>query len=152
MREDRSFGYVEHHLKIGWGTIFVYLILGAVLEGLHGFKVGWYLDVDQETRRTMLRLAHSHGVLLGLCNVALAATLATGRVHADGLRVASRGMVLATFLLPAGFFLGGLVIHDGDPGLGIVLVPIGAVVLILAAGTVALAVLRAGRLAPRGGE
>ena len=39
--------------------------------------------------------------------------------------------------LPLGFLLGGLVIHDGDPGIGVVLVPIGAVMLLYGVGSAA---------------
>ena len=35
-------------------------------------------------------------------------------------------------LLPAGFFLGGLYIYSGDPGLGIALVPAGGLLLFVA--------------------
>ena len=37
----------------------------------------------------------------------------------------------ATLLIPAGFFLGGAFIYSGDPGLGIVLVPIGGLMLLV---------------------
>ena len=43
------------------------------------------------------------------------------------------------FLLPVGFFLGGVFFHAGDPGLGIVLVPVGAAFLIVAVLLTALA-------------
>lgn len=138
-------GVVDRHLKLGWWSLFIFLGLGLALEALNGFKVGWYLDVDQETRRTMLRLAHAHGALLGLCNLVFASTLRSGRVVITRLGLASSCFALATVLLPAGFLLGGLVIYGGDPGLGIVLVPIGALALLLAVGLVAIASLRAGR-------
>jgi len=38
----------------------------------------------------------------------------------------------ASVLLPRGFFLGGVVTHAGDPGLGILLVPVGALLLLTA--------------------
>jgi len=38
----------------------------------------------------------------------------------------------ATCLMPAGFFLGGLFIYSGDPGLGILLVPAGGLLLVVA--------------------
>ncbi len=38
-------------------------------------------------------------------------------------------MIAALVLVPGGFFLGGLFIHDGDPGLGILLLPPGAALL-----------------------
>ena len=136
-------GVVDRHLRLGWWTLFIYLGLGLGLEALNGFKVGWYLDVDQETRRTMLRLAHAHGALLGLCNLVFASPLRSGRVAIVRLGLASACFTLATALLPAGFLLGGLVIYGGDPGLGIVLVPIGALALLIAVGLVAVATLRA---------
>jgi len=41
-------------------------------------------------------------------------------------------MLGATLLMPAGFFLGGVVFYGGDPGVGILLLPIGAVLLLVA--------------------
>jgi hypothetical protein len=38
----------------------------------------------------------------------------------------------ASILLPGGFFAGGLVYYGGDPGPGILLVPVGAVLLLAA--------------------
>ena len=38
----------------------------------------------------------------------------------------------ASFLLPGGFFLGGTFIYGGDPGLGILLTPLGALALLVA--------------------
>ena len=52
---------------------------------------------------------------------------ATGR----WLRVASTCLIAATILLPGGFFLGGIVIYGGDPGVGILLSPVGAVMIMI---------------------
>ncbi len=57
---------------------------------------------------------------------------------------ASKALYAASVLLPGGFFAGGVVIYDGDPGLGIVLVPIGAFALVYATVLVVLG-LRRGR-------
>ena len=38
--------------------------MGIVLESLHGFKIGWYLNVSNTTRRHMLTLGHAHGFFL----------------------------------------------------------------------------------------
>jgi hypothetical protein len=46
--------------------------------------------------------------------------------------MASRCLLGATVLLPLGFFWGGFVFYAGDPGLFIVLVPIGALLLFAA--------------------
>jgi membrane protein DedA with SNARE-associated domain len=121
----------DRHLRFGWWTLGVFLTLGVALESLHGFKVGWYLDVSNETRRLMFRLAHAHGTLLALVNIAAGLTLRA--VSGFQLsRAASGALVWGSLLLPAGFFLGGVVTHDGDPGLGIVLVPVGALMLVYA--------------------
>jgi len=133
---------VRHHLRWGWLSLLVFLTMGAVLEALHGFKVGYYLDVAHETRRHMWTLAHAHGTLLGLVHVALAATWAwrpDGR--AGRRRVASVCLTSAGLLMPAGFLLGGVFIHAGDPGLGILLVPLGALLLFTAVALVAAGVL-----------
>ena len=117
------------HLRFGWWSLLVFLSIGVALEAMHGFKVGWYLDVDNEVRRLMFTLAHAHGALLGLVHVAFAATLhATGAGGWTTL-FASRGLVIASVLLPLGFFAGGFGIAGGDPGVAVVLVPLGAVAL-----------------------
>ena len=54
--------YLRRHLRFGWWSLLCFLTLGIVLESLHGFKVGWYLDAAHSTRRLMWTLAHAHGV------------------------------------------------------------------------------------------
>jgi peptidoglycan/LPS O-acetylase OafA/YrhL len=123
----------RRHLRLGWWSLLVFLSLGILLEALHGFKIGFYMDLANATRRHVWTLAHAHGTLLALVNLAFAATL---RLFCDGrepwLGLASACLVGATLLLPGGFFLGGVVIYAGDPGLGVLLVPIGAGLLLLA--------------------
>ena len=121
--------YARRHIRFGWWCLLFFLTFGMVLEILHGFKVGWYLNVTNETRRLVLSQAHSHGTLFALINVAFAATLRMYRCSGGWVRIASACLIGATLLLPGGFFLGGLVIYGGDPGLGILLVPVGAALL-----------------------
>ncbi|MEY2409308.1 MAG: hypothetical protein QOF48_1978 [Verrucomicrobiota bacterium] len=126
----------------------IFLTLGIVLEALHGFKVGAYLNVSNETRRLMWTLAHAHGTLLGLVNLAFAFTV--DRVAEWPPRGRSRASIClrgATVLLPAGFFLGGWFVHGGDPGVGILLVPLGALLLLISVLLAALSVrgIRTGR-------
>ena len=131
--ETATTTYLRRHLRFGWWSLLCFLTLGIVLESLHGFKVGWYLDVANETRRFMWTLAHAHGVLLSLVNLAFAVSLP--HLAADTVRLArlaSPCLMGATFCLPGGFLLGGVVIHGGDPGLGILLVPLGAIFLFIA--------------------
>lgn len=129
----------DRHRRWGWASLALFALAGLLLETAHGFK--WAPLVDHETRRTMWRLAHAHGALLGLVHLAFARELE--RLDADDLAV-SRALVLATLLMPSGFVLGGAWFYEGDPGLGIALVPLGAVALIYACARLALAVGRGG--------
>ena len=125
--------YARRHLRLGWWSILVFATLGLVLESLHGFKVRVYLDVSNETRRLMWTLAHAHGTLLGAVNVLFGLTLrATPSMAEVRQAFVSKLLVGATILLPSGFFLGGVSFYAGDPGIGIVLLPVGAMLLLSA--------------------
>lgn len=124
--------HADRHLRIGWTALAIFISLGMALEALHAFKVGAYLDVDNSTRRFMWTLAHSHGTLLGLVNLAFAVTLPRIPMSAGRLAWVSPMLTGATVLMPAGFFLGGMSFHGGDPGLGVLLVPIGGAMLVAA--------------------
>src|SRR5256884_8401639 len=127
----------DRNLRFGWWSLLVFLSLGGVLETLHGFKIGWYVDVGNETRRLMFTLAHAHGTLLALVNIV--AGLSGRMVERFMLRSSvSFALIWAAILLPAGFFLGGIVIYDGDPGLGVWLVPVGAALLFYSVARIAL--------------
>jgi hypothetical protein len=119
-------------LRIGWWALLIFLTFGIVLETLHGFKIGYYLNADNQTRRLMWTLAHAHGTLLGLINLAFAATLPLLALAPKSRRIASLLLASATMLMPAGFFLGGVVFYGGDPGFGILLLPLGALFLLIA--------------------
>lgn len=108
---------------------------GLVLESLHGLKIGWYLDAGHETRRLMFTLGHAHGTLLALVHVAFAATLDALR---EVPRDASLALRAASIAIPAGFWCGGVVIHEADPNLAILLVPLGAFALLWACAKTAL--------------
>jgi hypothetical protein len=122
----------RHHL-VGWSCLLVFLSLGAVLELFHGFKVGFYLDPPNRLRRELWTLAHAHGTLLGLIQIAFAAGLMHfGRWTASRLKLVSFFLLDAALLIPLGFFLGGLSPSESDPWLGILLVPPGALLLFIA--------------------
>jgi hypothetical protein len=124
---------VRRHLRVGWVAILAFLSLGIVLEALHGFKVDLYLNVANETRRLMWTLAHAHGVLIGVLHLGFAFTLRELDAPASGWpRTASLCLSGATVLLPSGFLLGGAITYGGDPGRGILLVPVGAALLFAA--------------------
>lgn len=125
---------VRRHQLAGWFGLLFFLCLGLLLETLHGFKVSWYLAVDNETRRFLWVLAHAHGALLSLLNILFALTLAgQARAH-PWLGWISGCLLAALVLMPAGFLTGGLVVYGGDPGPGIVLALLGAGLLILGVG------------------
>ena len=59
----------RRHLRVGWTSLLVFVVLGGVLESMHGFKVDWYLAVGNETQRLLWRLAHAHGTFLSLVHI-----------------------------------------------------------------------------------
>jgi len=125
--------YSRRHLRFGWWSLLLFTLLGLGLEGLHGFKVAAYLDASNETRRLMWTLAHAHGTLLGLVHVLFGLTVRVAPEMAISSRSSiSRSLIAASVLLPGGFFFGGVTFYGGDPGLSVLLVPVGAVLLMIA--------------------
>jgi hypothetical protein len=120
---------IRKTVRAGWLLLAIALPFGVTLEALHGFKVQAYLASDM--RREMWRLAHAHGTLLGmLCLVS--AALAEEHIP-EAIRTRVLAMIRwGAVLMPLGFFLGGVLNSEGDPSLGILLVPPGALLLIAA--------------------
>lgn len=116
-------------IRQGWISLAAWLSFGILIEGLIGFRIPALLD--DAVRRDMFRLAHAHGTLLNLVLIAAAicARLELIRLGAIG----SLGLRSAVILLPSGFLLGGLWHFKDDPGFGICLVPIGALLLLATA-------------------
>ena len=122
---------VRAHLRIAWVGLLTFATLGLTLEGLQGFKIAGYLGVGNETRRLMWTLAHAHGVGLSLVQIGFSATIALGvELPSRLLGLASRLLNAAFVLIPGGFLLGGIATYGGDPGIGVVLVPLGALTLL----------------------
>jgi hypothetical protein len=140
--ENETASFRLRHLRLGWISLFVFIALGAVLESMHGFKVDWYLAVGNETRRLMWRLAHAHGTFLALVHIGFALTLSDATRRSP--RLASACLTGAIVALPLGFWLGGFGVRGGDPGVGILLVPLGAVLLLLGVGAVIASLGRSG--------
>ena len=123
---------LRRHLRFGWWSLAFFLLIGTTLEAMHGLKVGYYLDASNSTRRLLWTLAHAHGALLGLVHLGFAATLGLGVVLSErSSRWASGCLAGASFLLPGGFAIGGWFAEAGDPGLGVLLVPVGAAALLV---------------------
>ena len=128
--DDAVCELVTRHLRFGWWSLLLFLTVGILLESMHGFKVQWYIGEQNATRRLMWTLAHAHGTLLSLIHIAYAASIySVGRVLVFS-STQSRCLSIGTILMPIGFFAGGWSTYDGDPGLGILAVPLGAACLL----------------------
>jgi hypothetical protein len=116
-------------IRQGWISLALWITFGILLEGFIGFRIPALLD--DSVRRELFRLAHAHGTLLSLVllTAAICARLELIRLE----RMSSLGLRAAALLLPFGFLLGGLWHFKDDPGPGIVLVPVGALLLLAAA-------------------
>lgn len=129
MNEPRPSPAVLRTLRTGWILLAVSLPLGLSLEALHAWKAQAYLQ--SEVRREMWRLAHAHGTLLGILLLVFAALAPRYLAPEASARIA-RDLRFGAVLMPLGFFVGGVLNREGDPSLGIVLVPLGALFLIVA--------------------
>ena len=122
-------------IRQGWISLALWIAFGIFIEGLSAFRSPLYLD--DAVRRDMFRLAHAHGTLLNIVLLTAALCARLGLIRLS--RLSSRGLCAAVVLLPAGFFFSGLWHFKDEPGLGILLVPIGAVLLLASAIHISLA-------------
>jgi hypothetical protein len=122
-------------LQQGWISIAVWMVFGLLLEGLLGYKTPAYLQDEQ--RRELFRLAHTHGTFLGL--VLIAAALCGPRFALQPPRAARIALHAGALVMPLGFLLAGLWHYESDPGMAIWLVPPAGLAVIFGAITCALA-------------
>jgi len=115
----------------GWLSVAVWMVVGLLLEGLLGYKAPAYLDDPQ--RRELFRLAHAHGTLLGA--VLIVAALSASKLTPP--HAAALALRIGSVMMPVGFLLAGVWHPEGDPGLGIWLVPPGALLMIFGAAAMA---------------
>ena len=116
-------------IRQGWISLALWIAFGILLEGFRAFRSPAVLD--DAVRQDMFRLAHAHGTLLNLVLIAAAICARLDLVRLGS--GASLGLRVSVILLPAGFLIGGLWHFKDEPGLGILLVPIGAVLLLASA-------------------
>lgn len=124
------------HLRLSLLLVAAFLGLGIIVESLLGTRAAalW----DDPLRREFVRLGHAHGGLLALLNVALGwaiINLRTPEGWASRVRLASW---LGALCVGLGFLGGGVWHGSTDPGLLILLVPTGALLLLSALIAVAL--------------
>jgi len=113
----------------GWISLAAWIVFGLLIEGLIGFRSPALLD--DSVRREMFRLAHAHGTLLNLVLIAAAICARLDLIRLG--RLTSLGLRAAVVLLPVGFLFAGIWHFKADPGVVIVLVPLGAVLLLASA-------------------
>lgn len=118
----------------GWLSLAVWMSFGLLLESLMAYKSPAYLD--DPLRRELFRLAHAHGSLLGVVLV-IAAMWARGSGEWQS-RLALFALRFGAAVMPLGFLAAGLWHPESDPGLGIWLVPAGALPLIFGLISIAL--------------
>lgn len=125
----------RRHQVWGWRLLAFFMAGGLILESMHGFKIGFYLDPSNELRRELWTLAHAHGTLVSVLQLLFSQVVARGWWSSfKRVRLCSFLYFGAVLFLPGGFFLGGLWPHDNsDPWIGIWWVPLGALFLIIAA-------------------
>jgi hypothetical protein len=116
-------------IRQGWISLAAWIVFGLLIESLIGFRSPVLLD--DSIRRDMFRLAHAHGTLLNLVLIAAAICARLDLIRFG--RVTSLGLRAAVVLLPGGFVLGGIWHFKDDPGVAILLVPVGAVLLLTTA-------------------
>jgi hypothetical protein len=140
-QQSRTAAERAHMLRFGFCGLFVWALLGFVLEAAHGFKLAAYLDDSMV--RELLRLAHAHGVGLSLvCLVYATAGLPLLEHRSDAGRPLRRLLAVASTLMPLGFGLSVIGHSESDPGFAIWLVPLGGGCLLCALGWIAVASIR----------
>ena len=121
-------GRARLHRRFGWTALLAWMTFGLVIESFHGFKLGTYL-LDP-LRREFWTLAHFHGALLSMLNLVYVRWAEAPGLSPGARANASRALIAGSVLMPLGFALGGAWHYEGDPGLGIALAPLGALLLL----------------------
>lgn len=124
--------FAQTHRKYGWTALFFFMLFGTIVEGMLGFKSsGITMDA---LRRELWSLAHFHGAMLAVVNIVYVQWADSSQIAENSRKSASRTLLIGSILMPVGFFLGGVAHPEGDPGIGIFLVPLGALLLLYTIG------------------
>lgn len=113
-------------LRQGFITLACWMTFGLFLEGLLGYKIPAYLN--DNIRRELFRLAHTHGALLSIVLIVITICLKLDLFESKNYSQFS--LRIGTILMPSGFLLGGIWHYESDPGIAIWLVPIGGIMVI----------------------
>lgn len=118
--------------RVGWTSLVAWACVGLALEGAHGLKLSSYLD-DALTRE-LCTLGHAHGVGLALVTILVAEH---GLARVTSARPVALATSFAAIVVPLAFALSAIGHPEGDPGVVVWLVPIGALALLGALGAIA---------------
>ncbi len=124
--------FARRLIRVGWIGLALFAALGLALEAFHAVKAEWYLAEIRQVRRLMLTLAHAHGTLIAVLHIALGLVVAGPWADSPVPVLAARLLTASLVLMPAGFFLGGIFVVGGDPGVGVVLAALGGLFLVVA--------------------
>lgn len=123
--------------RFGWSSLCVWAATGLSLEAAQGWKLSSYLD--DELTRQLLRLGHAHGALLSLMLLVYSsAGVPVLEQREDAGASVRKLLCAAALLIPVGFTLGAFGHSESDPGVGVLLVPVGALCLLAGLGQLAL--------------
>jgi hypothetical protein len=112
-----------------WLSIAVWMSFGLLLEGMIGYRIPAYLN--DEIRRELFRLAHTHGALLNVILLLAGLGINAGLVAPS--KIALLILRVGVIAMPLGFLLGGVWHTESEPGLGVWLAPLGGLMVILGA-------------------
>jgi len=123
-------------LHQGFITLAFWMTFGLLLEGLLGYKIPAYLN--DNLRRELFRLAHTHGALLSL--VLIVTVICAKAEFIKPNTYAQNALRVGSVIMPLGFLLGGIWHFESDPGYLILLAPLGGVLMIFGVISCALSV------------
>ncbi|MGH8460423.1 MAG: hypothetical protein ACRESS_02335 [Stenotrophobium sp.] len=137
---------VRASVRYGWTMLAVFMLGGLTLALLLSIKFSPYIAVP--IRRELWALAHAHGALLALINLPFAAFAPACIPDERKRRFAGFMLRWGSFIMPLGFFLGGLwPSTEGEPSPLIALVFLGGLMVIHAMAACAAGAWRAGNAA-----
>lgn len=112
--------------KQAWYSLAFWMTAGLFLEGLLAFRSPAYLQ--DPMRRELFRLAHAHGTVLNIVTLVAGLYLSKGLISPPSIVLWS--LRLGVIAMPLGFLLGGISHSETDPGIGILLAPVGGLMII----------------------
>lgn len=118
----------ERHLRLSLALTGLFLAMGLWLEAMIGLRAGGW--VDDPLRREFLRLGHAHGGILALLNLGVGLALERLATPEPWARVIRPAGLCGALLVGLGFVAGGLWHGPTDPGLPVLVVPAGALMLL----------------------